>query len=199
MADFPNTGTTLDAKTNTGLSTQIVIKIDGQTVGAVKSLSVDQNRGLAENVEIGTDGIIEIVPNKATTYSITVDRLVFDNARLPEAFGRAFRFIAAQRVPFDIDIYERQGPGEAVVVMTYKNCWFASYKTPYQSENYIITENATIKCETAFVVEPSDIILGRDITVTTDTQEFESTVNSGARRGSLDYGFIIDADSKELS
>ena len=98
MADFPNTQTNIEAgpRTNSGLSTQIIIKVFNSPVGALQNLQVTQNRGLARIVEVGTDGVIEIVPNKATEYELSATRIVFDQLRLPEAFSRGFRFIASQ-------------------------------------------------------------------------------------------------------
>lgn len=187
---FPNTGTEVgQGRTNSGLSTQIIIKIDGQAVGAIQKLSLDQDRGLAEISEVGTDGLIEIVPNKSTTYSIQVDRVVFDQMRLPEAFSRAFRFIAAQRVPFDIEVIDTT-PGYEIV-MTYKNCWFTRYSTPYNADNYVITESATIKCETAFIsnnVEPKNArgVGPRAENYSDGVTTLEKSINQGGRRGALD-------------
>ena len=77
MAGYPNTGSRLTSSISTSLSTQIIIQVemnDGSTVpvGAVKELTENQNRGLARIVEIGTDGVIEIVPNKATEFEVAV-------------------------------------------------------------------------------------------------------------------------------
>jgi len=141
MSDFPNTGSILDrvtgqASTNSGLSTQIIIKVNNVPVGALQRLSVSQSRNLERIKEIGTDGVIEIVPNQATNFELTADRVVFDQLRLPESLSRGFRFINAQRVPFDIDVFDISSvnpPAAAatnsngVVVMTYKNCWFTRY------------------------------------------------------------------------
>ena len=39
MAEYPQTGSILDSKTRTALSTQIVIMVNGEAVGAVQSFS----------------------------------------------------------------------------------------------------------------------------------------------------------------
>src|SRR5271168_3873932 len=105
--NFPNTGTTVNPdSTSSGLSTQIIIKVNGNPVGALQTLTVDQTRSVQRISEIGTDGTVEIVPNKAAEYKLTTGRIVFDQLRLPEAFSRGFRFIGAQRLPFDIEIYD---------------------------------------------------------------------------------------------
>ena len=67
-----NTGSILDSKTRTSLSTQVLIYVNGEPVGAVQSLQIQQSRPLKAMQEVGTDGIIEIVPSGATTYSISL-------------------------------------------------------------------------------------------------------------------------------
>ena len=199
---FPNTGTNINAghRTNSGLSTQIIIKVFNNPVGALQTLSVTQNRPLQRISEIGTDGVIEIVPNAATTYELSAERVVFDQLRLPESFSRGFRFIAAQRVPFDIDVIDISGTDpnspdddSNKVIMTYKNCWFTNYVTPYQAGNYIITETASLWCETAYLVQ-----LGRDgslrpVDRQNDNAGIEAEVNSGRRLGSLDASGLINS------
>jgi hypothetical protein len=211
VTTFPNTGSTvgLDPKASqisTGLSTQIIIKVNQVAVGALQQLSVNQARPLDRIKEIGTDGIIEIVPNGATTFEMTANRIVFDQLRLPEAFSRGFRFINAQRLPFDIEVFDLTGidPNSGgtvgtdltgIVVVTYKNCWFQSYATPYAADNYIVTETATIWCETAYISTPDvstkPLTNQRGIVGQTDGWGVESSVNSGGRRGSMDAGGIL--------
>ena len=210
MSTFPNTGTLLEqGQTNSGLSTQIIIKVNNVAVGALQSFEVRQSRGIARIKEIGTDGVIEAVPNAATEYEITANRVVFDQLRLPEAFARGFRFIHAQRVPFDIEVYDiasvNPPAGEptnsnGLVVMTYKNCWFSAYSTPYSADNYLITETSTIVAETGFVsnlgASVSIPLQGgiRGITPQTDaTIGIESSSNAGGRRGALDASGIINS------
>jgi hypothetical protein len=208
MVTFPNTGTQLDqGQTNSGLSTQIIIKVGTVAVGALQSFEVRQTRGIARIKEIGTDGVIEAVPNAATEYEITANRMVFDQLRLPEAFTRGFRFIHSQRVPFDIEIYDissvnppagEPSRSNGLVVMTYKNCWFSQYSTPYNSDNYLITESATIVAETGFVNEtgaPQLASVGgiRGYTPQTDAQAIESSSNAGSRRGALDASGLINS------
>jgi len=199
---FPNTGSAVGIfQPNTGLSTQIIIKVAGTHVGALQKLTVTQNRPLERVKEVGTDGVIEIVPNGPTTFELSATRIVFDQVRLPEAFLRGFRFINSQRLPFDIEVIDLSGvtdPGgdisssSSIVTMTYKNCWFTSYTTPYTVDNYVITEDATMWCETGFLSSPAgefDIPNGgglRGLKAQTDTKTIERAVNQGGRRGSMD-------------
>lgn len=204
---FPNTGSTItrgtsespaagEGRTSTGLSTQIIIKVKGVAVGALQKLSVSQGRNLYRVNEIGTDGCVEIVPKESTTFDLSADRIVFDNLRLPEAFSRSFRFINAQRIPFDIEIYDTSVAGTPVV-MKYVNCWFTKYDTPYTSENYIITETAQIWAETGFVISTADFapvsLRGEGGFEQTDSERIEAGVNRGLARGGIDTAGLINS------
>lgn len=213
MSVFPNTGSLIErgldgveGRTTTALSTQIVIKVNNVAVGALQNLTVTQNRPLYRVNEIGVDGNIEIVPQSSTTFELAATRIVFDQLRLPEAFSRSFRFINAQRIPFDIEIFDinNSSPDAAVdaaasgvVVHKYINCWFTRYETPYQAENYIITETAGIWAETGHVSSPQDqgieFLRSDDGLRQTDTSGIENTVNVGNRRGAVDAGGLVNA------
>jgi hypothetical protein len=214
MVFYSNTGSTIargteagseEGRTSTGLSTQIVIKVNDVAVGALQNLTVNQTRGLQRVVEIGTDGVVEIVPNAATTFELEATRVVFDQLRLPEAFSRGFRFINAQRIPFDIEIYDLGNaestlitPAEAdtgTVIMKFLGCWFQRYSTPYAVDNYIINETATIWAETGSQTTPDSVppnLRGRSF-AQTDQTGIEVAVNQGKRRGGVDAQGILNA------
>jgi hypothetical protein len=155
---YPYTGTNLDAATRTGLSTQIIIKIDGVAVGAMQTLTAAQRRQNKRVHEIGTDGVIEITPEQAASVTLDVNRIVFNKKSLPEAMGRAFANIHAQRVPFDIYVYDFSGVNQAatdssfdvadnmagVKTTVYEQCWFNSLSVTYSAENYIISQTANL-------------------------------------------------------
>lgn len=204
---FPYTGTWVGRDgINASLSTQIVVKVGDNSVGALQTLRFRQGRGLTRIKEIGTDGVIEIVPTSAAEYTINVDRMVFDQLRLPEAFSRGFRFIGAQRLPFDIMVVDFSGHAssatldtgdQGVISMVYKNCWFSSYETPYNQDNYLITESAEIWCETAYVSTPSghsgDSVGLNSIEFQQDAAGIEEATNYGNRRGAVDAPGLINA------
>lgn len=205
----PNTQSTINATdqnrdlTSTGLSTQIIIMVNDNPVGALQSLSVSQRRGLARVRELGTDGVIEIIPNAPTEFDLRASRVVFDQLRLPEAFSRGFRMINAQRIPFTIKVFdigktsanaEIKEDTSNIVVMTYEGCWFTSYETPYNVDNYVITETADIWAETGYVSEGATGLSARSLMgFETDSDGVETSVNEGERRGSLDVGGLFDA------
>lgn len=168
---YPYTSTSTGAATATGLSTQILVQVDGESVGAIQNLRVSQSRSIKRVTEIGTDGVIELVPERASEVSLSVTRIAFDKKRLPEAFQRGFLNIHAQRIPFDIIVYDFQqaesdtaidadpntldvasafdAPLDAngVITTVYENCWFSSLTSTYGSDNYIISEDAEIQAE----------------------------------------------------
>ena len=154
MAEYPNTGSILDsidvqgAKTRTSLSTQILIYVNDEPVGAVQSFQVSQSRSNKDITEVGTDGIIEYVPNGATKVDLTVDRMMFDGLSITEAMSRSFTQLSAQRMPFDIVVFDKfSGGGLDAIVTTYHNCWINSITKNYKSDSYIISENAKLNCE----------------------------------------------------
>ncbi len=104
---YPSSGSGIGGKTRVGLYTQMVVKVNNTTVGAIQSITAQQDKKMKIVEEIGTDGIIEIHPAESAKIQLTVNRIVFDNLRLPEAFARGFVNIQAQRIPFDICIIDR--------------------------------------------------------------------------------------------
>jgi len=204
MAEYPRSGTVLSgnrAGTSTGLATQILIKVDGQAVGAIQSIQVSSRRNTEKVKEVGLDGFLEIVPNQPTEVTLTVERIYFDKLRLPEAFGRIFKNIQHQRIPFNIEIYDFQGMlpkdtaylEEEIIpdITTFHNCWFNEYSYPIQATNYIITERASIVCEYVSSSISTGGVLG--LTTVTDAQGYERASVEKGRRGSLDFAGILNA------
>lgn len=149
MPTYPHSGSFLIPEIHSNLSTQITIKVGATTVGAVQSLTIQQNREMHTWEEIGTDGVIEIHPKGAAKINLQVQRVVFDGLRLPEAFARGFINIQAQRIPFNIEILDRSDSVEVgdAIVHTLNNCWFKSYSPTFTAENFIVREQADIACE----------------------------------------------------
>lgn len=207
MATYPLSGSTLNSSISTGLSTQILIKVDNETVGAIQSINIRQTRGLERIKELGLDGILEIVPRQSTEYEATIQRVVYDRLRLTEAFKRGFINIKSQLLGFDIQIIDRtNGDGDGAVVHTLENCWFSSYSPRYQADTFIIQEEATIWIEdirtTLGSTQNSAIIGGaRGIQPQTDTFGRETATDSGSGgttagagyRGTMDVSNITNA------
>ena len=130
-----------------------------KVVGAIQSFAPTETRALIRINEVGTDGVIEIVPQSPATVELTVTRMVFDYQRLPAAFQKGIRHIHAARLPFDIVVedynaYQEYGApmvggqsNTTKITTVYKNCWIGSYSFTYDQGNFLITENATISAE----------------------------------------------------
>ena len=145
---YPQSGSQINSEIHSGLSTQILIKVGSVTVGAIQEFTVNQAREILRWEETGTNGIVDSHPKSATKIDISVNRIIFDQMRLFEAFGRGFINLQAQRFPFEIDIIDNMtGNDNLAIVHTYHNCWFNSYSTSYHSDNYLIIETAKIFCD----------------------------------------------------
>ncbi len=146
---YPSSGSILNSRISSGLSSQITIKVGGTTVGAIQQLVVQQNRDMWRHEEIGTDGVVEIHPKGAAKVDLQITRVVFDDLRLPEAFARGFINLQAQRIPFDIQLIDKANSNinTNAIIHVFNNCWFKSYSPTFRADNFIISETAAIQCE----------------------------------------------------
>jgi hypothetical protein len=206
---YPHTGSQLtDADRNvtrTGVSTNIIIQVDGNPIGAVQSLNINEERQIKTIDEVGTDGHIDSVPNKSTNITGDCKRIRFDNMRIATAFSRGFVHVAAQRIPFDIivlDIFaadEDDADGfngsEGVITTVIKNVWIKSIKVGYTADNYVISEDMSWEAEHIYsylgqgqsaVPAPE----ARELQII-DNDAFERAADMGKRRGALDAAGLI--------
>jgi hypothetical protein len=199
MATYPRTGSILDSTTRTALSTQILIMVNNEPVGAVQSFQESQSRPAKRIAEIGTDGTVEIVPQEIAKFNLTVDRIVYDGLSVTESFSRGFRNVQAQRIPFDIVVIDQYtGTDDDAVITTYENCWFTSISKTYSADNFIITENVAIEVENIRTLRGGEAValsqgVGGSRQVPTQIDEVELLADSGVRRGSLDFPGLISA------
>ncbi len=200
MSVYPNTGSNLGSTTRAALSTQIIILVNNEPVGAVQKFNASTQRSVQRISEVGTDGTIEIVPNQPTSYTISVSRIVFDGLSLPESFARGFMNINSQRIPFDIVIIDQYtGSGDDAIIKTYHNCWFKSLSTPYSSGDYLITEDADLEVEYMSILRGGEAIalsqgIGGSRQVSNiQIDDVELAADSGTRRGALDFPGLISA------
>lgn len=225
----PNTGSTIQLndgvnKTSTSISTNIVIMVNNQAVGAVQSFLINETRPLKNVNEVGTDGIVDITPNQSATFGGTCSRIRFDRMRIAEAFSRGFVHVHSQVYPFDIVILDRQKRDQSLQISTViKNVWIKSMSYTYNANDWVITDTMGWDAETIFSFlggggGPGEnsvaiggergikhfgggqngegtIILGNGVT---NIEQLVDT-GSGGRRGSMDAAGIIDlADSGSL-
>lgn len=200
MANYPRTGSILDSTTHTGLSTQIIILVNNDPVGAVQTFSIKQSRQLRRVTEIGTDGTIEIVPTRATEFTVDLSRVYFDGLSLPEGLARAFRNIHSQRIPFDIVVIDQfSGTGDDAIITTFHNCWFASLGKDYKTDDYVIVENCSVWAEYLSETRGNEAValsqgLGGSRQVSgIQIDDAELQADTGLRRGALDFPGLISA------
>lgn len=192
------TDSTQSAATNTGLSTQILVKVDGQAVGAIQSLQATQSRPIKTITEVGTDGVIEKVPSGPVDVKLQVTRMVFDRRRMTEAFQRGFMNIHAQRIPFDIFVFDYSNVDPAsldddfdasgqtdVITTIYENCWFNNLQTTFQTSDYTITESAGLDVEFVHTFVNGDPTANASIG-SPDLDDPVERLADTNRRGSLD-------------
>lgn len=206
---YPHTGSQLtDAGRNvtrTGVSTNIIIQVDGNPIGAIQSLNIDETRSIQMIDEVGTDGHIDSVPNKSTSITGSCKRVRFDNMRVATAFSRGFVHVAAQRIPFDIiilDIFaadEDDADGfngsDNVITTVIKNVWIKSIKVGYTANDFVISEDMSWEAEHiySYLGQGQPAVPGpeaRQIPII-DNDAFERAADMGQRRGALDAAGLI--------
>lgn len=214
----PHTGSQLTSgegnnTTRTGVSTNIIISVDGNAVGAVTKLSIDESRSIAMIDEVGTDGHIDSVPKSSTNVTGSCTRTRFDNLRIAAAFSRGFVHVAAQRRPFDImifDIFAASEPGtletvgsgsdfgEYLVTTQIKNVWINKISVSYNSGDFVIVEDMSWEAEHifSFVNDTTGAATGSGSSrklPNVYVDSFEAQADLGLRRGALDAAGLINA------
>lgn len=196
---YPETGSTLDwsngnNRTSTSLSTHILVKVGGQAIGAIRSISVKESRDITMVNEVGTDGSIDSAPNKSSTFSGSISRVRFDGLRGATAFGRIFTHVQSQQYPFDIEIIDRQHQdSKNWITTTLKNVWFTDINYSYKSDDWIVMDEISYKCETIYSVGPGGPAANggaRNLKLNVNT--VEARTDMGQRRGSMDASGLFD-------
>lgn len=182
-------------RTGTGISTNIVIKVNGTPVGAVQTLSVREERQIQMIDEVSTDGHIDSVPTRSTNISGDCQRIRFDRLRIAEAFSRGFLHVSAQRIPFDIDIFDRwNGDGSNSIITTIKNVWITNISYAYRADNWIITDDMSWMAEAiSSTLNGGNAATGGErgpniLQINTT----ERQADKGNRRGALDVPGLIN-------
>jgi len=193
--------------TRTAVSTQIIIQVDGNPIGAIKTLGINENRSIKMIDEVGTDGHIDSVPDKSTDIEGDCKRTRFDGLRIASAFSRGYVHAAAQRIPFDIvilDIFaadEDDADGfnaaDNVITTVIKNVWISKIGVNYSSDDFVIVEDMGWKAERIFSYlgqgnsSVPSAAAARQIPII-DDDPFERQADIGERRGALDAAGLIN-------
>lgn len=199
----PNTGSITETqegfnRTGTHVSTNIIIEVGGNAVGAVKSLNVTESRSIATIDEVGTDGHIDSVPSKSTDVTGSCNRTRFDNLRIAAAFGRSYVHVAAQRIPFDIRIIDTfAGPDPASQLVTViDNVWISKISYSYKADDFVIVEDMDWTAERIYTILGANSNAvpgaagGRNLPIT-QLDPFERQADRGDRRGALDGAGLL--------
>ena len=175
-------------KTSTAISTNIIIKVGTQAVGAIQKLSISEQRGVQTIDEVGTDGHIDSVPNKSTDITGDCTRIRFDRLRIAEAFGRGFVHVASQRKPFDIVIIDSwNGDDDSSIITTIKNVWIEKISYSYGASDWIIVDDMSWKAETIYsTLANANVATGGENGLTPEKDDIERQTDVGGRRGALD-------------
>jgi len=199
----PNTGSITTAesgrnRTGTAVSTNIIVEVDGNAVGAIQTLQVQEQRNIQTIDEVGTDGHIDSVPNQSTNITLNCTRTRFDNLRVASAFSRGYIHAHSQRIPFDVvikDIFAGDDPSSTLVT-TIKNCWINQISYEYKSQDFVIAETMNLTAETIFTTLGASnnavpgAAGGRDLPIG-PVNAFELAADKGDRRGAIDGAGLL--------
>jgi len=224
MANAPNTQSTLSYdtsfnsrnRTSTSISTNIIIMVGKNPVGAVQSMSISEKRGIKQIDEVGTDGHVDSVPNASTNITGSCDRIRFDRLRIAEAFFRGFVHVASQAYPFDIVIIDKQSRDSGNQISTIiRNVWIDGIDYAYTAGDWIITDKMTWQAERIYSIlnnGSSDVTSGGNPVAMGGTRKIEfekpsstadgttfierlADTGTAGRGGSLDAAGLIDIGS----
>lgn len=201
---YPQTGSIIQTATGanttqTAISTNIIISVGPNTVGAVQELNIDESRNIMMINEVGTDGHIDSVPNQSTNITGTCNRIRFNKMRVAEAFSRSFVHVHSQRFPFDIVIIDQwNGSDNNALITTIRNVWIKSIGTRYQTNDWVITDSMTWEAETIYTTlanGPSATggVQNIPLAILSPTSDIEQAADVGSRRGSLDAPGLLTA------
>jgi hypothetical protein len=197
----PKTGSIIDGingrdRTGTGISTSIVIKVGATPVGAIQTIQITEARPLAMIDELGSDGHIDSVPKSATNITGTCTRIRYDRLRMSEAFSRGYLHVSAQRIPFDIDIYDTaNGDGSSAIITTVRNVWISQIGYTYDAGNFVISDNMSFEAESIYsTLNGGNAAVGGERGANIlQINSIERQADVGQRRGALDApGLITD-------
>ncbi len=202
MVDL-NTGSIIQGdsgenKTVTSVSTNIIIKVGNNAVGAIKSLSVNEARRVTMIDEVGTDGHVDSVPSQSTNITGSCSRTRFNNLRIAAAFGRDFIHVHAQRIPFDIDIIDTFAGIDAGthIITTIKNVWITKIAVTYRSDDFVIVDDMDWEAEAIYSTlgATNNVVpvpAGTRNLTPIQLNDFERAADRGLRRGALDgFGLL---------
>ena len=210
---FPSTGSTINLDghntTQTAISTNILISVGPNPVGAIQEITINETRNIKMIDEVGTDGHIDSVPNMSTNIKGTCRRVRYDRLRVAEAFSRGYIHAKSQRYPFDIVIIDTQN-GNALdqadtsqdIITTIQNVWISEISYTYQTSDWVIVDTMNWEAETIFSTLGNSSTpaatggtRGLPLALLSPTSDVEQAADSGVLRGSLDIPGVASAQN----
>jgi hypothetical protein len=207
---FPNTGSTTNFQghdnTNTGISTNILITVGPNPVGAIQNITITEARPIKMIDEVGTDGHIDSVPNQSTNITGTCDRIRYDRMRISEAFSRSFVHVKSQRVPFNIVIIDTWN-GNTLniadtsqdIITTINNVWIKEISYTYQTSDWVIVDRMQFEAETiSSTIGNSSTNAAQGgtrsipLAILSPASDVEQAADRGELRGALDQPGLIN-------
>lgn len=201
--NYPQTGSRLEGsdgsnKTRVHVSTNIIIEVDANTIGAIRSLSIDENRQIRFIDEVGTDGHVDSAPQSSTKITGSCERTRFDGLRIAAAFSRPYVHLKSQRIPFDIvikDLFASAADDNTVLITVIKNVWMNKISTAYKADDFIIVDNMSWEAESIYSTINNTNVVGNvqggASLLLLDNNTFEKEADRGGRRGALDGAGLL--------
>jgi hypothetical protein len=201
---FPQTQSTVELAGNNGtftsISTNILITVGPNPVGAVQTLTINEARPIKMIDEVGTDGHIDSVPYQSTNVTGTCDRVRYDRMRISEAFSRGFIHAKSQRFPFNIVIIDttngnalNQADTSQDIITTIQNVWIKEISYTYQANDWVIIDKMQWEAETIYshlgggsAPAAQGGVRGMSLALLSPTSDIERAADVGVLRGSLD-------------
>lgn len=188
-------------RTATHLSTNIIIMVEGNAVGAVQNLSITESRpGIQMINEVGTDGHIDSAPTGSTNITGSCKRIRWGGARIAEAFSRGFIHVHSMRVPINLVIVDTFSDSnrENALTTVIENVWFKKISYAYDANNFVISDDVDWEAEGIFS------FVGQGLNVVNQVSNanhpngvyinpFEQQADKGTYRGSLDAGNLLNS------
>ena len=173
-------------------TTNISVFVNGMRVGFIQSFNPSEQRQITPVQELGTEGVVQMVPGNTNGGQISISRIALYNSDIWNAmgltptgkftlrddqindaafkrqdsgtYGNPFRTLKDQRVPLEIKTHTilPNISQEAAYVEIYRDCWIQQYQKSIAANNVIITENVTVQYSDL----TSQVLLGSGAAVT---------------------------------
>lgn len=146
-------------------STNVDIELNGRKVGLIQSFQRQERRDTTPVSEIGTEGIVQLIPNNYQGGTLQVEhlriygRLFFETIGIydlgaPQSFIANFNPVAhlgQQRLPFAVKVSVRGAAKEDPsiinrrLVEVYHGCWLEDYSYSVRNGEITVSESAAIR------------------------------------------------------